>query len=209
VLRVLPRYLQSEGRTICERMLEVRPLNAGQPLPRDLSIPQVKLLLNAVQDNEMDHAWILLMLHSGLRTTEARNLGIDDLNLSKRTIYIRETKNQRERVVYLSLPTIKAVQVYLTKRRNSNSYLFTHHHHQQLSKRYCQSRLRTLGKEVGFKITPHQLRHTCGTLLLNAGMSVFALQSLLGHLYVETTLSYARLYDETITKQFLKACVPC
>jgi len=46
------------------------------------------------------------------------------------------------------------------------------------------------------------------TLLLNAGMSIFALQSLLGHRYVETTLNYARLYDETMAMQFLNVRAP-
>jgi hypothetical protein len=54
--------MQSAGQPICERMLEVRPLKTGQPLPRDLSIEQVKSLLNAIQ-SEMDRAWFLLMLH--------------------------------------------------------------------------------------------------------------------------------------------------
>jgi len=46
------------------------------------------------------------------------------------------------------------------------------------------------------------------TLLLNAGMSIIALQSLLGHRHVETTLNYARLYDETVAEQFLEATEP-
>jgi integrase/recombinase XerD len=203
-LQCFLHYLQSEGIPICERMIEVRLLTTEQPLPRDLSISQVKLLLSTIQDNEMDRAWILLMLYSGLRTYEVRSLKIDDVDLSRRTIFIRETKNQRERVIYLSPPTVKALQGYLLKRENSNDYLFILHH-KQLSKRYCQSRLRTIGKKADIKVNPHQLRHTCGTLLLNADMSIFALQLLLGHRYVETTLNYARLYDETVAKQFVEA----
>ena len=198
-------YLQSDGQQICERMLEVRPLKTGQPLPRDLSTSQVKSLLNAIQ-NYMDRAWFLLMLHSGLRTCEVRALRLSDVDLSQRTIHIREAKNQRERVVYLSPPTVEAIQAHLAHRDDSSDYLFTRHR-KPLSSRYCQSRLTTLGKKVNIHVTPHQLRHTCATLLLNAGMSVFALQSLLGHRYVETTLNYARLYDETVARQVLNARV--
>lgn len=197
------QYLQRESKPVCERMLQIRPLKTGEPLPRALSIPQVKSLLNAIHD-DIDLAWILLMLHSGLRTCEIRNLKINDIDLSRRTIFIRESKNQRERMVYLSPPAVETLQGYLLKRENSTDYIFTRHH-KQLSKRYCQSRLKTLGKKVNIKVTPHLLRHTCGTLLLNAGMSIFALKSLLGHHYVETTLNYARLYDETVAKQFVEA----
>jgi site-specific recombinase XerD len=206
-LQSLLNYLHSQGTPICTRMLEVRPLKIGQHLPRDLSISQVKLLLNAIQDNAMDRAWVLLMLHRGLRTGEVRNLKISDVVFSQRTVYIHKTKNQHDRVVYLSPLAVEAIQDYPSKRGNSNDYFFIQHH-KQLSKRYCQSRLKTIGKQLGIKVSPHQLRHTCGTLLLNAGMSIFALQSLLGHRYVETTLKYAHLYDETVAKQFLEARVP-
>lgn len=203
ILRSFLKYLQSEERKICERMLEVRPLKTGQPLPRDLPIEQVKSLLNAIQ-SDIDRAWYLLMLHSGLRTCEIRALKLSDVDLSQQTIHIRETKNQRERVVFLSPPTVETIQAYLTYRDNSTDNLFTRHH-KLLSSRYCQSRLTTLGKKVNIHVTPHQLRHTCATMLFNAGMSIFALQSLLGHRHVETTLNYARLYDETVVKQFLDA----
>ena len=127
ILRSFLRYLQSEGQEICERMLEVRPLKTGRPLPRDLPIEQVKLLLNAIQ-SDMDRAWFLLMLHSGLRTCEIRDLQISDVNLFQQSIDIRETKNQCERVVYLSPPTVEAIQAYLANRDNFSEYLFTRHH---------------------------------------------------------------------------------
>jgi integrase/recombinase XerD len=203
ILRSFLRYLQSEGQEICERMLEIRPLKTGQPLPRDLPIVQIKILFTAI-DNDMDRAWFLLMLHSGLRTCEVRALRLGDVDLSQRTIHIRETKNQRERVAYLSPPTVDAIQTYLANRKDTSEYLFTRHY-KPLSSRYCQSRLKTLGERVNVTVTPHQLRHTCATMLLNAGMSIFALQSLLGHRHVDTTLNYARLYDETVANQFLNA----
>ncbi len=206
ILRSFLRYLQSEGGEICERMLEVRPLKTGKPLPRDLSIEQVKALLTAI-DNDMDLAWFLLMLHSGLRTCEIRSLRLGDVDLSQRTTHICEAKNQRERVVYLGPPTVEAIQTYLANRKDTSEYLFTRHH-KPLSSRYCQLRLVTLGKKVNIHVTPHQLRHTCATMLLNAGMSIFALQALLGHRHVETTLNYARLYDETVAKQFINARAP-
>jgi len=202
-LKSFLRFLQREEQPICERMLEVRPLKTGQPLPRDLPISQVKSLMQ-VDHSLMDRAWLLLMLHSGLRTCEVRNLRLSDIDLAQQSIRIRESKSQRERIVYLGLNTVETLQTYLADRTSPNEFLFTRYH-KPLSKRYCQSRLKTIGKEVNIKATPHQLRHTCATLLLNAGMSIIALQSLLGHRYVETTLNYARLYDSVVVKQYLEA----
>jgi len=157
ILRSFLKYLQSEERKICERMLEVRPLKTGQSLPRDLPIEQVKALLTVI-DNDLDRAWFLLMLHSGLRTCEIRTVRLSDVDLSQQTIHIRESKNQRERVAYLSLPAVTAIQAYLANRDNSSEYLFSRHH-KPLSSHYCQSRLKTLGKKVNIHVTPHQLRH--------------------------------------------------
>jgi len=54
-------------------------------------------------------------------------------------------------------------------------------------------------------ITPHQLRHSCATLLLNAGAPVLTVQALLGHEKVDTTLGYARLYDGTVAADYYRA----
>ncbi len=60
-------------------------------------------------------------------------------------------------------------------------------------------------REVFIKRTPHQLRHSCATLLLNAGAPVVSVQALLGHEKVDTTLGYARLYDGTVAADYYRA----
>ncbi len=54
-------------------------------------------------------------------------------------------------------------------------------------------------------IKPHQLRHSCATLLLNAGAPVLTVQSILGHKFIDTTLGYARLYDGTVAADYYRA----
>lgn len=66
-------------------------------------------------------------------------------------------------------------------------------------------RLHTYGRRCGAHITPHQLRHSCATLLLNAGAPVISVQALLGHEKVDTTLGYARLYDGTLAADYYRA----
>jgi hypothetical protein len=55
------------------------------------------------------------------------------------------------------------------------------------------------------KVTPHQLRHSCATLLLNAGAPILTVQALLGHRQIDTTLRYARLYDGTVAADYYRA----
>jgi integrase len=193
------RYVQSNGVEICETMLEVRRLKTGDVLPKDLSLGQVKTLLEAVP-GQIDYGWILLMLHSGLRTCEVRSLRWCNVDLQSRTLRIHESKGGKSRVVFLSPQVVQALDYLLRK----SEYIFTYRD-QPLSRRYCQSRLTTIGEKCGFHVTPHQLRHTCATMLLNAGMSILGVQKLLGHKYVETTLRYARMYDVTVARDSQKA----
>jgi site-specific recombinase XerD len=192
------KYTKESGYSICERMLEVRPLKTGELLPRDFSEMQLEILLK--QANLPDQAWILLMAHSGLRTCEIRALRWQDVDLKHQTIRIDESKGLRSRVVFMSR---SAIQV-LKQLSQPSEYVFTHHN-QPLGNRYCQSRLTTLGKKCGFHVTPHRLRHSCATMLLNSGMSIFAVQAILGHKYVDRTLRYAQTSDSTIATNYQQA----
>lgn len=199
VIQSLLRFAKENDRPICKTMLEVRPLKTEEALPKDLSMGKVKALGNAAHDLA-EKAWILLMLHCGLRTCEIRALRWKDVDLQKRVLYIRESKGLLSRVVFLSQP----VKEILKELPENHELVFTYRN-KPLSRRYCQSRLTTIGKQIGFHVTPHQLRHTCATMLLNAGMSVLGVQKLLGHKYVETTLRYTRVYDATVVRDFQRA----
>jgi integrase len=192
-------YLKGNGIPICGTMLEVHPLKTGESLPRDLSVSEVRRLLQVIS-SPMDRAWIILMLHSGLRTCEVRSLCWSDVDFPAQNIRIRESKGLRSRVVFLSPQTVQALNCL----SRDSKYVFTYRS-QPLSRRYCQSRLTTIGGQCGIHITPHQLRHTCAAMLLNAGMSILGVQRILGHKYVETTLRYARVYDSTVVRDFQKA----
>jgi site-specific recombinase XerD len=77
--------------------------------------------------------------------------------------------------------------------------------HRPLSPPSCGKRLHTLGARCGVRTTPHQLRASFATLLLNAGASVLTVQSLLGHKHVDTTMRYARVYDSTVAANYMRA----
>jgi hypothetical protein len=84
----------------------------------------------------------------------------------------------------------------------NNVFIFRH---QPLSATYCYERLETYGDRCGVQVTPHQLRHSCATLLLNAGAPILTVQAILGHKQIDTTLGYARLYDGTIARDYFSA----
>lgn len=70
---------------------------------------------------------------------------------------------------------------------------------------YCGKRLHSLGAECNVDVTPHQLRASFATLLLNAGAPVLTVQALLGHKHVDTTMRYARVYDGRVAADYAQA----
>ena len=194
-------------------------INTGHDLPKDLPLAPLRRLQAEIQaeaaqshrgrsrNGLMDLAWFLLMLHSGLRTCEVRNLRFSDLDLVNRRARIEQSKGLRDRMVYLSATTVAALEGYFEVRGPKDAlpeqvFLYAH---KPLSRFYCGGRLHTYGRSCGVDITPHQLRHSCATLLLNAGAPVLTVQTILGHKWVDTTLGYARLYDGTVAADYYGA----
>jgi site-specific recombinase XerD len=198
ILQSFLKFVQDADHPINERMLEVRPLKTGDLLPRNITEAQLNEILK--QANPFDYAWILLMVYSGLRTCEIRNLRSQDVDLQRRMVQINESKGLRSRVVFLSVST----RNWLKQLPKTSEYVFTRNN-QPLSNRYCQSRLKMLGRKCGLHVTPHQLRHTCAAMLLNAGMSIFGVKAILGHKYVDTTLRYAKVHDSVVAKDYMQA----
>ena len=218
-LRSFLRFLEESGVLICQRMLLVHPLKTSPPLPRDVPVSELRRLLEAneqeaqsVHVNQrrmgiMDRAWVYLMLYSGLRTCEVRRLQMEDINFESKRIRIERSKGLKDRLAFMNPATLMALQAWLDVRKTlkppSNRVFF--HRRRPLTPRYCQVRLHSYNQRAGVKITPHQLRHSCATLLLNAGAPPLSVQSLLGHERLDTTLGYARLYDGTIAADYYRA----
>jgi integrase len=202
ILRILQsflRFLHDAGQFMDVRMLNIRPQRTGKRSPRDVPVPELKVVLKAAAD-PFDQGWLLLMLHAGLRTCEIRRLKWLNMDLERRTIRIEQSKKLKSRVVFITQPVIDA----LKSLPKVSDFIFSRYH-RHLSRSYCQSRLETIGNSCGVRITPHQLRHSAATLLLNAGMSIWGVKEILGHRSVETTLGYARTYDSTMGREYYKA----
>ena len=210
-------FLADQERAICARMLRVKPLDVGPRLPRDAPLEQLRRLLAEIEKEItaprarvhrmalMDRAWFLLMLHSGLRTSEVRHMQLADIDWENRRVRIEQSKGLKDRLVCLSDATLEALKAYLAVRGPASTEHVFIYRHLPLGSKYCQIRLRTYGKRCGVSITPHQLRHSCATLLLNAGAPILTVQTILGHQRVDTTLGYARLYDGTVATDYYRA----
>lgn len=163
------RFLIQAGQPVDTRLLRLEPLAQSTTLPRDVSPDHLRRVLAQIEAQAatdhagrrrmglMDKAWFLLMLHSGLRTGEVRRLKQADLDLPDQRVRIEQSKGLKDRVVFLSQPTVKALGDYLAVRSAANTdhvFLFRH---QPLGTVYCLNRLKTYGRRYDVIITPHQL----------------------------------------------------
>jgi integrase len=207
------------GRAVCERFLLVEPLKAGWRMPKDVPVEQLRKLQAAIQAQansphagqrrlgRLDLAWFLLMLHCGLRTCEVRHLKLSDIEWEAKRLRIEQSKGLKDRQIYLDEAVLGALRAYLAVRGQAdalpeNVFVFRH---VPLCRTYCHKKLETYGLRCGVKVSPHQLRHSCATLLLNAGAPVLSVQMILGHKQIDTTLGYARLYDGTLAADYYSA----
>jgi site-specific recombinase XerD len=219
VLKNMVYFLREHDHPVCERFLLVEALEEGDDLPKDVAVADLRKLQEAIQaeaasaqvgrcrGGRMDLAWFLLMLHSGLRTAEVRNLKSKDIEWEQRRLRILQAKGMKDRLVYLSEASLAALRSYLevrgpTELLPENVFVYCH---RALSKTYCFERIGSYGRRCGVKAHPHQLRHSCATMLLNAGAPVVTVQAILGHKNVDTTLGYARLYDGTVAADYYQA----
>lgn len=138
-----------------------------------------------------DIAIVLTIYHSGLRVSELCNLDIKDINRSRRDIRVMG-KGRRERIVPTTHDCMKAICDYIDLDRQSKSEaVFVKRDGSRVTRRAVADMLRALSNRSGIKhTTPHLLRRSCATSLMNNGVELELIQCLLGHRNLQTTQSY-------------------
>jgi len=206
------RYLADQGEV---PTLPARPaLQLPDPLPRHLA-PQEVLAIEATLDREADppsaeaqlnRALYYLVSHAGLRISEVLEVQVQDVDLAARRVRVRDGKGRRDRVVFVSGKAAEALGQYLPTVPHAAADLVISWQGRPLRYEAAWGRVRDLGSAAGVSgVSPHRLRHTYATQLLNNGMSIDALRRLMGHDNLNTTLIYARLADTTLEHQYRTA----
>ena len=211
----LLRYQADQGQAIDTSVFRLRPLPRPASLPRHLSDSERQRLEQCVQQRlatatatqRLENAGFFVLAHGGLRASECVDLQFQDCDLPGRRVLIREGKGLRDRVVYLSETACAAIQDYLAGwARLPTAPLFTHPDGRPISYEWLWACIGKLGDAAGVPgVTPHRLRHTLATRLLNAGMDITQIQKLLGHQHLDTTMIYARVLDTTLEAQYRRA----
>ena len=185
-------------------------------LPKFLTIQQIEALLNAPLAEKKaesqlavwrDKAILEVLYSGGLRIHELTGLNDDDLDLLGEVARVRG-KGKKERLTPLGAPAIEAVQKYLElRRRSARGPLFVNRFGGRLTMRSVQRMLKKYLLAAGLdpSLTPHKLRHSFATHMLDAGADLRSVQELLGHASLSTTQIYTHITPERLKKVYDKA----
>lgn len=203
------------GQTIDASVFRLRPLPRPDSLPRHLTQSEHKTLEQVMRQRltataaaqRLENACYFVLAHTGLRASECIDLQFQNLDLAGRRLVVWQGKGRSDRVVYLSETACDALQHYLAGwARLPAAPLFTHSDGRPISYEWLWACIGRLGQAAGVSaVTPHRLRHTLATHLLNVGMDITQIQKLLGHQHLDTTMIYARVLDTTLEAQYRRA----
>lgn len=204
-LRSFYKFLVRRGHVETSPVAAIRTPKQEKTLPRFLSLEQINALLNCPETGDMlgarDRAILETLYSSGLRVSELVDLNLSDVDFLGEVLHVRG-KGKKERLTPIGAGALQAIQRYLTYRdadprkgRFDQQALFVNKHGQRLSTRSVRRKLDKYLLQAGLdpRISPHTLRHTFATHMLNNGADLRVVQELLGHQSLSTTQVYTHL----------------
>lgn len=149
-----------------------------------------------------ERAELELLLCSGIRATELCGLNRQDMDFNSLTGIVKG-KGNKQRIIYINEICKKYLLAYLESRTDEEECLFISRIHKRLSKESLRSDMTKLGERAGIKdVHPHRFRRTFATNLSKKGMNTRAIQKLMGHTDINTTMVYVTLDDEMLKNEY-------
>jgi len=215
-VRGLHRFLLDEGEVQEDAARDVRPPKLPSRLPKALTVAQVESLLAATDGDEpsriRDKALLELLYATGARVSEAVDLNVDDV--IERDVIRLTGKGSKQRIVPLGRYARQAVDEYLVRvrplysvRGRATPALFLGARGARLSRQSAWLIIRAAAEraELTASVSPHTLRHSFATHLLEGGADVRVVQELLGHSSVATTQIYTLVTADTLRDMYTAA----
>jgi integrase/recombinase XerD len=221
-VRGLHRFLAVEGRVEGDPTAHVERPRVPRGLPKALSESEVASLLEAPQGDGpvalRDRAMLEVLYGTGLRVSELVGLSIGDVDLDSALIRAFG-KGSKERIVPIGVPAVRALVAWLGsdgrprmapaqwRRRGDAEAVFLNARGGRLSRQGAWDVLRRYARLVDLegKLSPHVLRHSCATHMLDHGADIRAVQELLGHASISTTQVYTLVSTERLWEVYRNA----
>jgi integrase/recombinase XerD len=214
-IRMLHRYLAIEGERPDDPAADLEGVRVPSGIPKPLSEDDVISLLDAIVGNEpidrRDLALLELLYATGARISEAIGLSIGDLDLDARLVRLYG-KGAKERIVPYGSSAAAALEEWFSPRgrirmapaqwarRGDAEAVFINSRGGRLSRQAAWLIVKKYGERAGLRegLSPHVLRHSCATHLLDHGADLRVVQEMLGHASISTTQVYTRVSQERL-----------
>lgn len=221
-LRMLHSYLVAENIRPDNPAARVEGVRVPTGVPKPLSLSEVESLLSSVVGEDSlalrDRALLEFLYATGARISEACDLNLDDLDLNARVVRLFG-KGSKERVVpfgrtaeshlraYLSLGGREMLAPEFWARRGDREAVFLTNKGRRLNRQKAWHIVRDAGVSAGIaqELSPHVLRHSCATHMLEHGADLRIVQEMLGHATISTTQIYTRVSQERLWSVYREA----
>ncbi|MEK6799570.1 MAG: tyrosine recombinase XerC [Planctomycetota bacterium] len=216
-LRSFYKFCMRRGYVKAHPLATIRTPKQEKRLPKFLEMEQISRLLSTPDDGSLlgsrDRAMLELLFSTGVRVSELVDLNFADLEFEAQVIRVRG-KGKKQRTSPVGPTALAAIQKYLQLRRADSrsatfdqSALFVNKHGQRLSTRSVRRKLDKYLSEAGMdpSISPHTLRHSFATHMLNNGADLRSVQELLGHQSISTTQIYTHLTNARLKQVYDEA----
>ncbi len=210
-IKMFCRFLVKEGYLAIDPTVNLETIKTGVKLPDTLTLQEVESLLNQPDATQLpgkrDIAMLELLYAAGLRVSELVSLLISQVNLEAGYVLVRG-KGEKERLIPLGAAAKKRIEEYLTARKKTlpkgkfSPYLFINRAGTKFSRQGFWKLIKKYSLAAGiFKnTTPHTLRHSFATHLLEGGADLRSVQTLLGHADISTTQIYTHVTLKRLKK---------
>ncbi len=214
-LRSFYKFLVKRGHLQANPVLAIKTPKQDKKLPKFLEYEDIQRLLNAPDQatwlGARDRAILEVLYSTGMRVSELVALNMDDVDFLGEVIHIRG-KGKKERIAPIGSSALQAIQRYLEYRNKRMQHdpdfdsrvLFANKHGKRLSTRSVRRKMDKYLKAAGLDpdISPHTLRHSFATHMLNNGADLRSVQELLGHQSLSTTQIYTHLGTSKIKEVY-------
>lgn len=214
-ISVLKSYFKYYSRNYSKKdiMINFHLPKKGKRLPKYISYNELEEMIESSSNGKYgirNRLIIELLYATGIRVSELVNIKLNDINYENNTILILG-KGNKERIVYFGEYALEVMKEYINTLRKEllnnkiNEYLLLNKFGNKISDRFIRNIIDDIIKRtsVKMKVSPHTLRHTFATHMLNEGCDLKSVQYLLGHKNLSTTEIYTHVSDERIRNVYL------
>ena len=215
-LLVFFRWCVNQGYLLKNPILEIEKPKLEKKLPKNISKQNALRLLEIAYNYPFEskflryrnHAIFATFIFAGLRKQELLNLKYTDVDIENMTIFVRQGKGKKDRIVPISYSLAQSLTKYVQERKRLNKTCSEFFASLNRNSGYTNDGLKFLihqiGEAAGIKFSSHKLRHTFATLMLEGGCDIYSLSKMMGHSDIKTTTIYLAASAEHLRSQMVK-----